>query len=447
MAMLRVRERGETSTHSPAEASPRRRPPAAVRAGVIGNYVDQLHIFLPLTALTPVLPRIAGTEAIGATAAIVMIATLLGRPLGSIVFGWMADRVGRVRTTRLALAGTAAASLTVALVPDASVLGGATIVIIIAARFLGGAFLAGEYSAAIPLAMEWSPPGERGRWSGRIMAASPLAQASIAAATAFLVLAFGIDAYAAWGWRTLFAVGALATLLMLWQYVRSVRDAHAPVSSDETTVGSPVPDVLPSPDRFRFWRLFLLMTGLWFLTQVVVIQLTGRHAGELGRSATEIAILVVVASLVQAGAMALAGALSDRFGRRPVFLAFALASGFIAPVLWFGAISPNDLAVAVAAAAILQAVTVAAYGPVGAYLAESFPARVRSFGYGAAYSVSLIVPALHPFYLPLLEAPFGHDGAPVALIVLGALCLGLGAWRGERPGQATRLDVEAGHSR
>ena len=419
------------------------RPPAAVRAGVIGNYVDQLHIFLPLAALTPVLPHVAGTEALGAAAAIVMIATLLGRPVGAVVFGWIADRIGRTRTTRIAIAGTAAASLAVAAVPDASAWGGLTIAVIVAARFIGGAFLAGEYSAAIPLAMEWSHPRERGRWSGRIMATSPLAQATIAATTALLVALTGFDAYVAWGWRAMFVAGAVASLAMLWRYTREVQDVRTPAPAGPTASGAAEEAPLEAGAALarRFWQLFLLMTGLWFLTQVAVIQLTGRLAGELGRDAVEVAIVVVTASLVQAAAMALAGAVSDRVGRRAVFLAFAGSAAVLGPVLWFVAISDAPLAATVAAAAVLQASTVAAYGPVGAYLAEAFPARVRSTGYGAAYSVSLVVPALHPFYLPLLEGPFGHAGAPAALLVLGAACLGAGAWLGARGAAAGHLDA------
>lgn len=430
------------------------RPPAAVRAGVIGNYVDQLHIFLPLAALTPVLPRVAGTEAVGAAAAIVMIATLLGRPVGAVVFGWIADRIGRTRTTRIAIAGTAAASLAVAAVPEASVWGGATIAVIVAARFVGGAFLAGEYSAAIPLAMEWSAPGERGRWSGRIMATAPLAQATIAGATALLVALLGIDGYAAWGWRALFVAGALASFAMLVRYVLEVRDADAGARTGAAAApaarrgdASGAAAERPGALARRFWQLFLLMTGLWFLTQIVVIQLTGRLAGELGHDAGTVAIVVVTASLAQAAAMALAGAVSDRVGRRRVFLAFAASAAVLGPVLWSIAVSEAPLALVVAAAALLQATTVAAYGPVGAHLAEAFPARVRSTGYGAAYSVSLIVPALHPFYLPLLEAPFGRTGAPIALLVVGAVCLGLGARFGVRDRGGETLDMPAAGAR
>ena len=60
---------------------------AAVTGGVWGNYVDQLNIFLPVTALAPALPTIAGRDAVASTVAFVVMATLIGRPLGAMIFG------------------------------------------------------------------------------------------------------------------------------------------------------------------------------------------------------------------------------------------------------------------------------------------------------------------------------------------------------------------------
>ena len=71
-----------------------------------------------------------------------------------------------------------------------------------------------------------------------------------------------------------------------------------------------------------------------------------------------------------------------------------------------------------------------AYGPIGAYLTERFPAHVRSTGYGTAYSLSIIIPALYPYYLPALEGIFGRVGAPMLLLALAGLivagCAALG---------------------
>ena len=188
-----------TSTQPPTRLPAAGR--AALKGGVWGNYVDQLHIFLPVTALAPALPTLAGERTIAATVSFVVMATLLGRPIGAMVFGRVSNRLGRTVTTKIAIAGTAACTLLIAMMPTHQVFGVWTMWLVIALRFLGGAFLAGEYTSAIPLAMEWSRPRRRGLVSGLIMSMSPWAQATIAFVTLGQLALFGLDAYATWGWR------------------------------------------------------------------------------------------------------------------------------------------------------------------------------------------------------------------------------------------------------
>lgn len=258
---------------------------AAIRGGVWGNYVDQINIFLPVTALAPALPALAGPHTTAATAAIVVMATLIGRPLGAMVFGQIADRIGRTATTKIAIAGTAACTLGIALVPDWRLLGAATIGLIIALRFVGGAFLAGEYASAIPLAMEWSTPRRRGLVSGRIMSMAPWAQGTIAFVTVGLLALLGLETYAAWGWRLSFVAGACASLVMLFYYARRVADAPVFTRSQvEQRAASSAPrpglrDVLFGRWARSFWQVFGMMTGLWFCTNMVVIVVTQRLPG------------------------------------------------------------------------------------------------------------------------------------------------------------------------
>jgi MFS family permease len=146
---------------------------SALRAGVVGNWIDNIHVFLPLTALAPAMLVIAGPGAAAGTGALVVIAMMLGRPLGGMIFGRIADVLGRTRTTTVAIGGTACCAALIALMPTHELLGPGTIGLILVLRFLGGIFVAGEYSAAIPLAMEWSAPRRRGLMSGLILSMAP----------------------------------------------------------------------------------------------------------------------------------------------------------------------------------------------------------------------------------------------------------------------------------
>ncbi|MDO5083102.1 MAG: MFS transporter [Arachnia propionica] len=404
---------------------------AALKGGVWGNYVDQLHIFLPVTALAPALPMLAGEQAITATVSFVVMATLLGRPIGAMVFGRISDRLGRTVTTKIAIAGTAVCTLLIAAVPTHHLLGAWTMWLIIVLRFLGGAFLAGEYTSAIPLAMEWSRPRGRGLVSGLIMSMSPWAQATIAFVTLTQLTLFGLAHYGTWGWRVSFATGGIASLVMLGYYSAHVADApvyrrHA--RSPDAPAG--LAEILVGSWRRAFWQMFGLMTGLWFMTNVVVLLLARRLVSSLALPSDAVAMVMGWAAVAQAIFMAVAGHLSSRTGRRRFLVAWGLTAAVIAPMLWWATMHVRELVWVAVSAALLQVFTVCGYGPIGAYLCERFPTRVRATGYGTAYSLSIIVPALHPYYLPGLENRLGHDGAPMALLVLGgalvALCGALG---------------------
>ncbi|KGN37214.1 MFS transporter [Knoellia subterranea] len=399
---------------------------AAVRAGVVGNYVDQFNIFLPVVALAPALATVAGPHAAVTAGALVIVATLLGRPVGSMVFGQIADRIGRTRTTKIAIAGTAACSLAIAAVPAHSVIGAWAITVIIALRFIGGAFLAGEYTSAIPLAMEWSRPRRRGLFSGLIMSMAPLAQASIAFATVGLIAALGMADYAAWGWRIVFVIGGTASLALLAYYSANVVDAPDTVAARSTrparkfSLARELRTVLGGPHAGAFWQMFGLMTGLWLMTNMVVINLTGRLAKDLGLTGDRVATVMGVAALCQAVVMACTGHLSSLLGRRRFFVMWGLMAAAAGPALWYATMTTGALAPALGVG-LLQILTVCGYGPVGAYLCERFPAGVRSTGYGTAYSLSIIAPALWPFWMPHLEGVLGHDGAVLVVLAVGGL--------------------------
>ncbi|GAA4769255.1 MFS transporter [Citricoccus nitrophenolicus] len=417
---------------------------AALRAGVVGNWIDNIHVFLPVTALAPAMLVLAGPAATASTGALIIVAMLFGRPVGGIVFGRISDRLGRTRTTRIAIAGTAVCALAIAAMPTHELLGAGTVTLILALRFLGGIFVAGEYSAAIPLAMEWSTGRRRGLMSGLILSMAPWAQATIAFSVAGLLALIGPEHYAAWGWRLLFVIGAALSLGMFAYYRRQVADAPvfhrartAPRTSGEpAAVGerpaSGLGSLLTGRWAKAFWQVFLLMTGLWLLTYSTVLLLTERLTTDSALDPAAVPVVIGLASVAQAVVMAVAGHLSTFTGRRRLFMLWGLVAAVAGPVVWWLAIATSTFLLAAVFAAVLQVITVSAYGPVSAYLSERFPTEVRSTGYGMGYSLSLVVPALYPFYLPLIEPVLGRHGSVMVLVGLGGLLLALGAALGPR---------------
>lgn len=404
---------------------------AALRAGVIGNYIDNIHMFLPLVALPPALAELAGKDLVDSLTraagmgALVMVAMLLGRPVGGVIFGVISDRKGRSRTTRMALWGTVICALGIAALPTYRTLGNLTIVLVIVLRFLGGICIAGEYSAAIPLAMEWAKPRQRGLMSGLILSMAAWAQGSIAFVTALLLSVLGQERYAIWGWRVLFLAGALASTGMILYYRNHVSDSPAfhrqqQRGRERPTRARAVRELLVGRWRVSFWQTFALMSGLWLLTTATVLVLPSQIQASGYLEGSEIAVVMGVASVGQALAMATAGHISTYLGRRRLFAWWGLGALLVAPWLWLATVNSARLGVAMWAAVALQVSTVAAYGPVSAYLSERFPTSVRSTAYGMAYSWSLLLPALYPFYLPLLTPFKGAHAAVIGLLVAGA---------------------------
>ncbi|PVE94120.1 MFS transporter [Microbacterium sp. TPD7012] len=407
----------------------------AVRGGLLGNFVDQVDIFLPVIALAPAAAVVLGPDP--AQTGLIFVATLFGRPLGAAIFGSLADRYGRTSTTKVAIAGIAITTLLIALIPNHDLGGEATLWAFVALRFVGGIFLGGEYSAAIPLAMEWSAPRRRGLLSGGIMAMSPLANSFIAALTLTLLQALGADDYAMWGWRMPFIAGALLAVALLFYYSAGVHDS--PVSTSVPHRTRPLTDILVGPFRRQLWQVFTLMTALWLFTQMAIPVLTGLLSKAPQIGPTTVPLIMLVATLVSAAAMIASGAISQRIGRRRFFVVFGGLAIIAAPLALPWAMSSQG-AGAVLAVTVVQIVTVSAYGPVGAYLAERFPAAVRSSGYGVGYSLSMVIPALYPFWLPGLQSMLGAGPAVAVVLAAAAALLIIGALLGPEPDREARLE-------
>ena len=418
---------------APAAATPERRE--ARRSALVGNFVDQFDIFLPVIALGGVLST-RSTIPDG----LVFAATLLGRPLGAFILGTLADRRGRARVSRGALLGLSVCTgLMVTLPLHTSTW---AVAALLALRFAAGFFLGGQYSAAIPRALALTEPQRRGHLSGLVMAMPPLANATIAAATMMLTASLG-GAYTTWGWRLLFVVGALLPLILALTS-RSARAGPAGHrhSSHESDKRDPAAHDATDDEEERVTgrvvaALFTLMTGLWLFTMMGVSVLTSSLRPHF--SPHDVGLVMLVATAVSAPTMAAAGAVSTRVGRSRFFMAFGALACIAAPaahlVAMHAASSGSIVATTIAVAAV-QIVTVSAYGPVGAYLAEHFPESRRSRGYGSVYSASIVLPGLYPFWLPTVTQWLGRSAAvPLVLCVAGLLVTLAPAWiRGSNVG-------------
>jgi MFS family permease len=149
-----------------------------VIAAHVAFFVDMFDIYLPIVALAPAMmyftPKNIPASIATTIFYLTFAATLLGRPLGAIIFGHYGDKIGRKRTALVSMIGFALITLLIAFLPGYEQVGLIGVGLLILLRFLDGIFLGGEYTAANPLAMEYAPKNKRGLYGAFIIGGYPL---------------------------------------------------------------------------------------------------------------------------------------------------------------------------------------------------------------------------------------------------------------------------------
>ncbi|KAA9163567.1 MHS family MFS transporter [Amycolatopsis acidicola] len=421
-------DRPAVATGFPPEAR------AAIRGGVLAYFVDQYDIYLPIVALAPASAYFQSTGISAGAAALlnafVFASTLIARPLGAAVFGHFADTRGRRKSTLVAVAGFGVTTALIAVLPGYETIGIASAGLLIALRFIDGIFLGGEYTTAVPLAMEWSPKRKRGLVSGSITCTSPGAYAVVAAITLILLSVMpsaGVDsAYAQWGWRIPFLVGALLAVVLFRSYQKEVEESR----TERTRSGSPLAMLFKGEHRRTMAQVFVLMTGTWLATNAGIAVLPGLLKSHAGLSGQAVSVTMMIATAVTAVTYPLSGLLSQRIGRRRFFIGYGVSVIVIGGPSFALAMSLHSGPAMVVACTLVVVFTIGTFGPIAAYLTERFPASIRASGYGVGYSLALIIPAFYALYLDGISTVLPGHLAPIVLIVLAGLLISAGAAAG-----------------
>ncbi len=423
---------GPSEPHHPDPVKVR----AAVRGGVLAYFVDQFDIYLPIVVLAPAAIYFQAANLSPATTALlsslVFASTLIGRPLGAIIFGHFADTVGRKRTTLVAVSGFGVVTLAIACLPGHETIGTWSIGLLIALRFIDGIFLGGEYTTAIPLAMEWSPKHKRGLYASVITSTSPTAYVMIAAITLLVlqvVPSAGLhSAYVQWGWRIPFVIGALLAAVLFRYYLKQVHEPPAALTGEKHKL--PFVRLLRRYPK-ALGQVFVLMTGTWLTTNVEAAVTPAQLASHLHLTSKQVTLTMLVINAAAALSYPLFGLLSQRIGRRRFYIGYGLAVLVIGTGSYSLLMTSNGGLGAVLGFGVLIGVfTVGTFGPIAAYLTERFPASIRSTGYGVGYSLALIAPAFYQFYLQRLGSFMPAHLAPVVLLVLAGALISLGGFLG-----------------
>ena len=411
------------------------RAKAAIRGAWVGFFVDMFDIYLPIIVLAPALIYFISPDLSPAATAIVggsiFAATLIGRPIGALIFGHYADKIGRRRTTIISVTGFAVGTGLMAFLPGYQQWGIVAVVLFILLRFIDGIFLGGEYTAASPLAMEYSPKHKRGFYGALIMTGYPLAYAAISLLTLLLLQLIPAgdlnSPYVQWGWRIPFVIGSLMAFALVYYYVREVHESEAFEESGGSE--SPLKALFSGQNLWSFLQVFVLMGGFWLTLYTASAMLPPLLTDELGMSGTSLTITLSIAFLVLAGAYMAAGVISQRIGRRPYLIANAIAMGTVGTILYYLLIStaPESLFTIILLVTLIVVVVTAPWGLTTTYINERFQTGVRASGFGLGYSLAVIPPAFYAFYQAGLAGFMPFKYTPLPLLVLGALLMLIGA--------------------
>ncbi|TLP79553.1 MHS family MFS transporter [Nesterenkonia sphaerica] len=410
----------------------------AAHGAFTGFFLDMYDIYLPVIALGPAMIYFLSSEMPPAQAAIVtsliFVSTLLGRPIGALIFGRYADRIGRKKVNLIAVSGYGILSFAMAALPGYEAWGIAAVILFIVLRLVDGIFVGGSYSAASPLAMEYMPREKRGVWGAYIMLGFPAAFVAISLLT-FVMLqiapADGLDSpYVQWGWRIPFIIGGILALLYVWWYAVSVDESDLFTKTGGTK--SPLKTLFSGNSLKAFIQVFVLMSGFWLSLYTVTAILPSLLQSQVGLIPTQVTVLLVVAFVALAVGYMVAGAVSQRIGRRP----FLVLSGFGATVVgtglyyWMLAAPPESfLGLAVLVSAIVW-VVVWFWGLTTTYINERFRTGVRASGFGLGYSVAVIPPSFYAFYQAGLERFMPFEFTVLPLLMIGGILVSAGALLG-----------------
>jgi metabolite-proton symporter len=363
-------------------------------ASLIGTTIEWYDFFLYNTAAALLFPQlffpkldpITGTLASFATYTVGFIA----RPIGGIVMGHFGDRVGRKSMLVLTLIIMGVATALIGLVPTYNQIGVWAPLALVALRIAQGFGVGGEWGGAVLMAVEHAPPGKRGFYGSWPQIGVPAGLALAIAVFRTFSSNLPEASFVSWGWRVPFLLSVVLVAVGLAIRMRILETpAFARLKEQRAESRMPVVEVLKThPKEVVLAAGARMVENASFYIYSAFVLVYATRVVKLDRD--HILSAVLVASLFELVAIPFFGALSDRWGRRPVYLFGAIFTAVWAYPLFrlFDTGSSPLIYLALIVAFVFS--HAAMYGPQGAFLSELFGTRVRYSGASLGAQISSV---------------------------------------------------------
>lgn len=330
----------------------------------------------------------------------VFAASFFMRPIGSWLFGRIADRHGRKKSMVISICLMALSSFLFAALPTYDQVGMLAPFLLLMVRLLQGLSVGGEYGAVATYMSELGLKGQRGFFASFQYVTLSGGQL-LASLLGVILLGFMTEQQLNdGGWRIPFVIGGVAALLSLAARSR-LEETLSNEDAEREESGSLIALLK------QHWKTFLLVVGYTSagsLTFYVVTVYSKTYLTNIGMDGRTVGFIMTTALFVFMIAQPFFGMLSDRIGRRASMLAFSLLSAiFIYPVMVTGMRSFADSPVIITLLLIFLMMLLSFYTSIsGLVKAEMFPPHVRALGVGFSYAVG--------------NALFGGSAPSVALL-------------------------------
>ena len=376
-----------------------------VFASLVGTAVEWYDFFLYGSAAALVFGKLFFPESEPVTATMLAFGTyalgFVARPLGGVVFGHFGDRIGRKKMLVVALMMMGVATFAIGLLPTYASIGIGAPILLLVCRLVQGFAVGGEWGGAVLMAAEHGSEARRGFWSSWPQAGVPLGNL-LATGVLFVLAAFQSEAtFEAWGWRIPFLLSAV--LVGIGLYVRLqleespvYQEAKAEIAQKKDTASHmPLVEVIRTYPKEVLIAMGMRMAEniSYYIFTIISITYVTTY---LGQDKSLILKMLLIGAAFQFFLIPAVGAISDKVGRRPLYLAGAVGVG-IWGFVFFGLLDSNSSGKVLLAVVVGLFFHSLMYAPQAAFFSELFGTSVRYTGASVGYQLaSIFAGALAP---------------------------------------------------